>query len=180
MSNIFFTSDWHFYHDKEFIWGARGFQDVMAMNEAIIYRHNSIVEPNDTVYVLGDCIFGDYKINASIINKMNGKKFLAIGNHDTNAKIETYKSLGLFEDITMGYRLTEGKMTFILSHYPTLVENFGQKPFSVINLFGHTHQTDTFFEGRYDMYNVGVDAHNCYPVPFEQMRNDILNKKWSK
>ena len=56
MANIWLTSDWHFNHDKEFVWKARGFESVHEMNQAIIERHNSKVEDEDDVYVLGDLI----------------------------------------------------------------------------------------------------------------------------
>ena len=42
MGEIFFTSDLHFMHDREFIWGPRGFKDVYEMNEAIIARLDAI------------------------------------------------------------------------------------------------------------------------------------------
>ena len=49
MPNIWFTSDLHFNHDKEFVWKVRGFENVEQMNEAIISRFNSRVQPEDTV-----------------------------------------------------------------------------------------------------------------------------------
>ena len=33
---IFFTSDLHINHDRDFIWGARGYEDVIEHNEDII------------------------------------------------------------------------------------------------------------------------------------------------
>ena len=35
MSKIWFTSDLHFCHDRDFIYGPRGFKSVQEMNEAI-------------------------------------------------------------------------------------------------------------------------------------------------
>ena len=52
------VSDWHFNHDKAFIWKARGFEGVQEMNEAIIERHNTVVQPGDLVYCLGDACLG--------------------------------------------------------------------------------------------------------------------------
>ena len=34
MSNIWLTSDTHFGHDKDFIWGSRGFKNVYEMRES--------------------------------------------------------------------------------------------------------------------------------------------------
>ena len=47
MSKIWLTSDLHFGHDREFIWGPRGFKNVNEMNEAIIKNWNAVVAPED-------------------------------------------------------------------------------------------------------------------------------------
>ena len=44
MSKIWLTSDLHFLHNKEFLYKPRGFDSVEEMNEAIIERHNVLVE----------------------------------------------------------------------------------------------------------------------------------------
>ena len=59
MANIWFTSDLHFGHDREFVWKARGFENIEDMNKAIVERFNSKVQPEDTVYILGDSMLGD-------------------------------------------------------------------------------------------------------------------------
>ena len=74
MSKIYLTSDWHFNHDREFIWHARGFDSVYLMNEAIIERHNAIVNPEDDVYALGDLCLGRAGMGLAkhaLIEKMN-------------------------------------------------------------------------------------------------------------
>ena len=59
MGKIWLTSDLHFGHDREFIWGPRGFKNVHEMNEAIIKNWNTAVAPEDEVYVLGDLMLND-------------------------------------------------------------------------------------------------------------------------
>jgi len=56
MSQIWFTSDTHFGHDRDFVWGVRGFKNVDEMNKEIIKRWNSVVAKDDIVYHLGDVI----------------------------------------------------------------------------------------------------------------------------
>ena len=56
---IWLTSDTHFCHDREFIFGPRGFSCVEEMNKAIVERWNSVVSDDDTVYHLGDTILND-------------------------------------------------------------------------------------------------------------------------
>ena len=68
---IFVTSDWHFMHDRAFIWGARGFSSVEEMNNAIIERHNKVVSPEDDVYVLGDLMLGsDLEKGLNLMNQL--------------------------------------------------------------------------------------------------------------
>ena len=44
---IYFSSDTHFGHDREFIFGPRGFNDINEMNESIIKKFNSIISNDD-------------------------------------------------------------------------------------------------------------------------------------
>ena len=180
MNNIWVVSDWHFNHDKNFIWENRGFSSVIEMNEAIIERHNKIVNYNDIVYVLGDCMLGELQSGLNYIRRLNGKKYLAYGNHCTNNRLEAFTENHIFEDIQFGYRIkAPGKRHCILTHYPTIVSNeAGPK---MLNLFGHTHQTTSFYTDeagtRAFMYNVGMDAHNCTPVNLEDVIAEIKAKE---
>lgn len=175
MANIWFTGDTHFNHDKEFVWKVRGFNSVQEMNESIIEKWNSLVYPDDIVYLLGDVIMGELNEEGlRLISRLNGRKFLAYGNHDTENKIKKYKELNLFEDIQMGYRIKYKKKSFILTHYPTIVANGDEC--KVINLFGHTHQTENRYENHMDMFHVGMDSHNCEPIKLEEIIEQI--KEW--
>ena len=46
MSKIWITSDLHLGHDREFIWGARGYADVNEMN-GYVYGQMTIRVPED-------------------------------------------------------------------------------------------------------------------------------------
>ena len=52
MNDIFFTSDTHFFHSKEFLYGPRSFQNEIEMNEAIVERWNSVVKNGDYYYII--------------------------------------------------------------------------------------------------------------------------------
>ena len=41
---IYLTSDWHFGHDREFIWKARDYSSVEEMNEDQIDKINSLIK----------------------------------------------------------------------------------------------------------------------------------------
>lgn len=174
---IWFTGDWHFCHDREFVWKERGFNSVEEMNKAIVERYNECVAPDDTVYVLGDCALGDTARAIEYIKQLNGHKILIIGNHDSDERIKTYIKEGLFEDIQFGFRLKASKrMRFYLSHYPTLVNNFDD-PVKVWNISAHTHSKERFEIKDKKIYCVSLDAHDCYPVNIETILNDINERK---
>lgn len=177
----YFTSDLHIGHDKDFIWKPRGFSSVEEHDTEILKRWNSIVTPEDTVYILGDlCMSGNEEEWNRVYKVLNGKKFIIWGNHDTNNKLNKYQTeYGMtYLGFASFYKYSKKKM-FYLSHYPTLVGNFEEERF-FWNLSGHTHNSNKFEFGQYSIYNVAVDAHNCYPVSIEQIIKDINKYKEKK
>lgn len=170
----YFTSDLHIGHDKEFLWGNRGFSSIEEHDTEIIKRWNSIVKPEDNVYILGDLCMGgnEYEWNR-VYKVLNGTKFFINGNHDTINKINKYTNDYGMYDLGMAciYRYNKRKV-FYLSHYPTLVANHEDTKF-FWNLSGHTHSKDPFEHKEGCVYNVALDAHNCYPVSIEQIIKEI-------
>ena len=176
MGKIFVTSDLHFNHNRDFIYAERGFSTVEEMNETIIKNWNSVVSDEDIVYVLGDVVMGeDLEAGIKLLSQLKGIKYLAFGNHDTDARIAAFKDGGFFEDIQMGYRIKYKKHSYILTHYPTVTANGDD--LRTINLFGHTHQQCNFYEERPYMYHVGVDSHNCTPVCIDDIVLEIKKQK---
>jgi calcineurin-like phosphoesterase family protein len=172
---IYFTSDTHFCHDRAFIWQPRGFATVEEMNKAIIDRWNKIVQPEDTVYHLGDCILNDNAAGMECMKALNGNIKILRGNHDTNSRVSLYQKEG-FEVLGYADVLEYKKYKFYLSHYPTLTSNLDNEAplkMHILNLFGHTHQKDNFYEDIPFMYHVGLDSHNCTPVSIEEILEDI-------
>lgn len=177
---IWLTSDWHFGHDRKFIYEPRGFSSVEEMNEAIIKNHNNIVKDDDIIYCLGDCMLNDNEKGIECIKKLKGKKKIILGNHCTNTRIELYKNLPNTEVIGYADRLDYNGYHFYLSHYPTLTSNLdGGRSLKqrILNLFGHTHSKDKFYQDNPTMYNVALDAHNNTPVSIEQIIEDIKAKR---
>ena len=62
MGNIYFTSDLHFGHNRDFIFGPRGFTNVQDHDETIIKTWNALVQPDDNVYILGTMNTADRSI----------------------------------------------------------------------------------------------------------------------
>lgn len=171
------TSDMHFGHDKEFIWRIRGFNSVEEMNNGIIERWNSMVRPEDEVYVLGDLIMGTID-NISFVNQLNGKLHIALGNHDTQKREEAYQRLdNVVEVVPVGFKIKYKKINFIMTHWPTMIENNQETIYQTgANLYGHTHQQTNFYEDKPCVYHVGMDSHDCYPVLLDDVVLEIKEK----
>lgn len=177
---VYFTSDLHFCHDKDFIWQARGFESIDEMNAEIVRRWNEVVYPDDDIYVLGDLTLGNVEEGLKLIAKLNGYLHIIRGNHDTDTKANRYLELPNVVSVEFATVYKYKKAIFWLSHYPTITANYDDdKPWAqhLVCLFGHTHQKEPFYNDNPYMYNIGVDAHNCTPISIEEIINNIRNKK---
>ena len=114
MSNIFFTSDTHFNHDREFVYGPRGFKTIQEMNGALIRNWNETVGKDDDIYVLGDFFLGtDYDYINEVLDKLNGRIHLVVGNHDTPSKITWYTSWNNIVEIADALR--QGHIAYVIN-----------------------------------------------------------------
>lgn len=175
MKKIYFTSDLHLSHNKDFIYKARGFNSIEEHDEELIKRFNSIVTPEDDLWILGDLMLGDNDEGIKKIKQLNGNLHIIYGNHDTNARILRYaEELDNAEIHGFATTFKYKKKQFMLSHYPTITSNMETNPYmTVFNLYGHTHQNTNFYENSPFMYHVGVDSHNCYPILIDDIISEI-------
>ena len=90
------------------------------------------------------------------------------------SKIIEYTCWNNIVEIADALRLRYKKREFFLCHYPVLTAGLEQDPRrAVINLFGHTHSKEKFYEDRPFMYNVSVDANDNTPVSIEEINERI-------
>lgn len=178
MGKIFVTSDLHFGHDREFVWGARGFKSIEEHDAEIIKRWNEVVTAEDDVYILGDLMLGDNAHGIHCLSQLNGKLHILTGNHCTSTRQKLYHTLeNMVEFCSCATTIKYKKKQLYLSHYPTITSNMEANPHqAVFNLYGHTHQTTNFYNGQPFMYHVGVDSHNCYPVLLDDAITEIKNE----
>ena len=81
-SRVFFTSDTHFNHMNIISYCQRPFRDIHEMNETIIVNWNNAVAPDDIVFHLGDFCLGGANEWNRILDRLNGRIYLILGNHD--------------------------------------------------------------------------------------------------
>lgn len=173
---IYFTSDLHLGHNKDFCYAARGFNNIQEHDQTIIKNYNSIVNEEDEVYILGDLMLGENRENSlALLSKLKGHKHLILGNHDTKKKVELYQEFCDIESFDYATMIKYKKYSIYLSHYPTLCMNYDQGV-KVWNFHGHTHSKEKFSEFG-QCYNVALDAHNMFPVSIENIILDIRAHK---
>ncbi len=192
-STRWFTSDQHFGHSKVIEYCNRPFKDLAQMHHTLIRRWNSVVKPQDTVYVLGDFAFLPIADLKPILDQLNGTKILILGNHDKHSKGQ-YLRVG-FSLVLDQAILRLGKKRVKLSHYP-YQKTFWQKLFNRSRyedrylelrpareanmwlLHGHVHNTWKIKESD-RMINVGVDQWNFAPIS-EQKIEEIINGNYKE
>lgn len=173
IQNIYVISDLHFGHNKEFVWKDRGYDSVSDMNEQQIIKFNSVVGPDDEVYILGDVLMGDSKETIKHLKELNGVKYLIKGNHDTEFRIELYEEEKIFKEIYDAKAIKIGKYTYYMSHYPTLVTTGCGK---FLGIHGHTHQKEEFLSDEHSMYSVCCDTNNGYPVSLAEIKEKVMDR----
>ena len=173
MANSFVISDTHFNHAN--ILGfkdsegnlIRNFSDVYDMNETMIERWNSVIKPGDKVYHLGDVYFGsDDEYIHSILKRLNGKKKLIVGNHDSWHKIDKVLRYHFYK-IEMWKKWTE--KGFLFTHVPVHPSVLTESRFTgkkIRNIHGHIHQNNS---PDFQYRNVCVEKTDYFPLSIEEL-----------
>lgn len=177
MGAIWLTSDFHFGHNREFIWKARGFSSVDEMNETILTKYNALIKPEDNIYILGDLMLGSPD-NIEYIKQLHGKLHIVLGNHDTDTRAKMYCGLANVVEVNYAIKFDYHKYHFYMSHFPTLTGNLEKESLTqmTLNLYGHTHQKTNFYMDMPFMYHVGVDSHDCTPILLDTIIQDMNDK----
>jgi calcineurin-like phosphoesterase family protein len=178
MGKIYLTSDLHFGHEREFLYGPRNFASIQEHDEAVIERWNSLIQEDDDVYVLGDLMLNDNEHGLDCLRRLNGRLHLVRGNHDSDVRWAMYMALPNVVEMNNVIIMKYRKYHFYLSHFPTLTANLEKESLHqcTINLFGHTHQKTNFYQDMPFMYHVGLDSHDCYPVLLDDAIEEMKAK----
>jgi len=185
MSRIWLTSDLHLGHDKDFIWGPRGFDSVEEHDRKIIENWNELISWDDEVWVLGDLILGDNEAGCRKLNQLAGNIRIIYGNHDSSTRIQMYANIRpTILGMGLAYIYRYQGYHFYLSHYPTITANYDDDKSlrrQIIGLCGHRHVKDPFYDANNGLiYHVELDAHNNKPILLDNIIEDIKKYKGEK
>lgn len=155
MNNIWIISDCHFGHTKIIELCNRPFSSVEEMDTELINNWNSVVDPDDTMYFLGDYTWYKDDREKGIFNALSGKKHLIKGNHDPKT------TLNLPWESQQDYlEIIVDKKFMVLFHYPIL--DWRNKFRGSLHFHGHVHNTPIREEKN--RFNVSVEMINYTPV----------------
>ncbi len=188
MNDCWFTSDLHLSH-ASILRGFRGsvFSSIEEHNEVI--TNNLLAIPRGSrLYLLGDLFwkFNNEQIK-EFFDKFQKKKiqiFIILGNHDKGASTYKHKAV---KSISYMKEISIEKQPITMCHYPLLIFNRSHYPNS-IQLHGHIHKFDHTYEvlqksniyeqlGR--VLNVNLEFHEFRPWSFQEIKEEMNNKKES-
>lgn len=168
---IWFSSDSHYSHSNIIKYSNRPFVSKFEMNSKLMENWNTKINQDDTVYHLGDFCFADEKEGQSILDRLNGKKHLIIGNHDkVGVKLKGWESVEHYKEINV-----DGQF-IVLCHYAMRVWN--KSHHGAWMLYGHSHGSLPDDPNALSI-DVGVDCHNYQPLNMSDIRR-IMKKKTYK
>lgn len=176
-----FTSDSHFGHANIIKHCNRPFSNILEMDEAILDGINSRVQPNDTLYHLGDFAWG--KTHLRYRNQIRCRNvILILGNHDPQTKSGQPQALlhNIFTSVVVVLKISpkinDLKQPIVLNHYA--MRTWDKSHYGSWNLSGHSH--GTLPNNGSMSLDVGVDCHMYKPISLENVvqiiedRNEIL------
>lgn len=151
MNRIFIIADTHFGHKKilQFEKTNRPFATIEEHDEELVHRWNAVVKPKDTVWHLGDVLFG--RNSFAVLSRLHGIKKLVLGNHD-RYPIQLY--LEHFTHVAGNAELRN----CILTHIPVHPTQFNRYE---LNIHGHLH-SNTLSDRRY--VNVSAEQVGLTPL----------------
>lgn len=200
---VWFTADQHFGHARLLELSApRGaaFGSAAEMNARLIHNWNSVVQPDDTVWVLGDFDMHGKDASRALVDQLVGTKILISGNHDScwGGVREGWKNRDLYLEAgfaaVMDFAVTtlpplrpQAPATrVLLSHFPYVGDSresevgdryaqFRLRDEGIPLLHGHVHES--FRERRTKLgtwhVNVGVDWWDYTPVAAESLAQHL-------
>jgi calcineurin-like phosphoesterase family protein len=175
-NKVFFTSDLHFTHTNFLLkqYGKRhevfGY-DPNNMDAELIKRWNEKVPVDADVFVLGDLGFSRPPVLNTLVESLNGRIHLIMGNHDRYVKFNNIASVSHYKEIEVANQF------ICMMHYPLYTWNQSHRGSWALcghehgNINSHTHMN------TYKIMDVGVDCHpNYQPFSFGEIAMIMANR----
>ena len=173
--NTWITSDIHFQHESilSFCPNSRPYYTLEEMHLDITVKWNYKIQPEDTVYILGDVSFGKLQETVDFLNNLNGHKHLIVGNHDKKLlRQELFRSC--FNSVQDYLELKYKSNLICLMHFP--IFQWNAQHYGSLHLFGHLHGRPISLTGR--CKDIGMDTNNCEPYLLDDVILELKQIKY--
>lgn len=169
----YITSDIHFSHSNilKFCPDSRKFADVEEMDRKILEIWNSIINEDDLTYILGDFAFTNAEKATRFAQRLNGRKILIKGNHDSKL-VKDKRFAECFEEIVDYKRFVHNGQLVVMFHYP--IWEWDQMHRGAVHFHGHLHARPTGIEGR--IFDVAMDGNNCIPYDMDELIAEVIKQ----
>lgn len=158
MSEIYLTSDTHWWHKNIISYCDRPFSSVEEMNQKLIENWNSKISPSDIIYHLGDIAFCGTGKLTDILSQLNGKIKHIPGNHDDKKILNICSK---FHEI-----IIESNFSIEYNYLKIYMSHDYRKHYVGENIYhfhGHEH---------------GTDLKNSYNITMDEMKHNFKEFKW--
>ncbi len=163
----YFTADSHFGHAAIIKLCNRPFAGLTEHDQALIEAWNSVVQPSDTVWHLGDFAYKQSpKLIRRIFDQLHGTKHVILGNHDTKGPAKRTGTEQLPWASQQHYaEVVEDGQRIIMFHYG--MRTWPGMHCGSVHLYGHSHGR---LPGTRQCIDVGVDNIGFVPQTWPQIR----------
>lgn len=183
LEKVFVTSDTHFGHrmvSKVY----RGFDNPDDHDAALVKTWNELVPEDGIVINLGDVSFTNKERTKSIIDSLNGTKYVVPGNHDNSKNLDFWFGENVLPQL-LAIQVIDPKeqtrrLRFEASHYPLAAWNGSDN--GSLHLHGHLHSRNNSvshhfcapYAGAGTRFDVGIDnspffGYSLSPIPVSQI-----------
>lgn len=166
----FYVSDLHFGHKNVICYDKRPFQDIEENDRILIENWNQRVGVEDEVYIAGDFAYKNVYPEEWYLSRLNGKKYLIIGNHDQRL-LKNQKAMSYFDGVDKMMHVSDEKNQICVCHFPLAEWNGFRK--GHWHIYGHIHgRTDGTFHYMKELdkaLNAAVCINNYSPVTFTEL-----------
>lgn len=190
-NNVWFIADAHLKHrnilkhQKQRIekMGLKDENDIEGHDKYIIDMWNRLVQKHDIVYIVGDFVISNKEETKKVLEKLNGKKYLILGNHDSSSRkgLENYfEWIGEMKEVSFKknlYPFLTYDLYCFMCHYP--MKSWNNKAKGALMIYGHTHcNSNSEMKGNDLELNVGLDNPMCnYQLFSLEQVNDFYMQK---
>jgi calcineurin-like phosphoesterase family protein len=156
----YLIADTHFNHRLMIERQLRPFASVEEMNETLVERWNAVVRTIDEVYVIGDFSLGD-PVGASILfGRLNGRKSLIAGNHDST-QVKNFP----WERVDWLRQISHNHKRIIMCHFP--IESWNGRSQGYLHAHGHIHASP--FRQVPNRFNLSAEVLDYRPISLDDL-----------